>query len=130
MLVHDSGFCHETVVSPCCVLTEMCVTHPFNLQMSYPRISLSLSLLLCWLHLCCPRVPGCLACGVCVQVLVVGDSGLGKTTLISSLLSKPGEQLQVRSCGVRVCVVQLVCAVGACVAACVWWADVGWAHLS
>lgn len=30
-----------------------------------------------------------------VKVLVVGDSGLGKTTLISSLLSKPGEQLQV-----------------------------------
>jgi predicted GTPase len=32
-----------------------------------------------------------------VKVLVVGDSGLGKTTLISSLLSKPGEQLQVRT---------------------------------
>jgi len=31
-----------------------------------------------------------------VKVLVVGDSGLGKTTLISALLSKPGEQLQVR----------------------------------
>jgi septin family protein len=33
------------------------------------------------------------------QVLVVGDSGLGKTTLISSLLSKPGEQLQVKEGG-------------------------------
>lgn len=32
-----------------------------------------------------------------VKVLVVGDSGLGKTTLISALLSKPGEQLQVRA---------------------------------
>lgn len=31
-----------------------------------------------------------------VKVMVVGDSGLGKTTLISALLSKPGEQLQVR----------------------------------
>lgn len=30
-----------------------------------------------------------------VKVMVVGDSGLGKTTLISALLSKPGEQLQV-----------------------------------
>lgn len=37
-----------------------------------------------------------------VKLMVVGDSGLGKTTLISALLSKPGEQLQVRarcSCG-------------------------------
>lgn len=32
-----------------------------------------------------------------VKLMVVGDSGLGKTTLISALLSKPGEQLQV--CG-------------------------------
>jgi len=31
-----------------------------------------------------------------VKLMVVGDSGLGKTTLISALLSKPGEQLQVR----------------------------------
>lgn len=30
-----------------------------------------------------------------VKLMVVGDSGLGKTTLISALLSKPGEQLQV-----------------------------------
>jgi septin family protein len=32
-----------------------------------------------------------------VKLMVVGDSGLGKTTLISALLSKPGEQLQVRT---------------------------------
>lgn len=29
------------------------------------------------------------------QVLVVGDSGLGKTTLVKTLLSTPGERLQV-----------------------------------
>lgn len=34
-----------------------------------------------------------------VKLMVVGDSGLGKTTLISALLSKPGEQLQVRGIG-------------------------------
>lgn len=33
----------------------------------------------------------------CVQVLVVGDSGLGKTTLVKTLLSTPGERLQVGS---------------------------------
>jgi len=30
-----------------------------------------------------------------LQVLVVGDSGLGKTTLVKTLLSTPGERLQV-----------------------------------
>ena len=30
-----------------------------------------------------------------VKLLVVGDSGLGKTTLIRSLVSTPGERLQV-----------------------------------
>ena len=30
-----------------------------------------------------------------VKIMVVGDSGLGKTTLIKSLLSAPGERLQV-----------------------------------
>lgn len=34
-----------------------------------------------------------------VKLMVVGDSGLGKTTLISALLSKPGEQLQVSPAG-------------------------------
>lgn len=33
-----------------------------------------------------------------VKVLVVGDSGLGKTTLISSLVSTPGEHLEVGCC--------------------------------
>ena len=28
--------------------------------------------------------------------MVVGDSGLGKTTLIKSLMSTPGERMQVR----------------------------------
>ncbi|KAJ9528626.1 hypothetical protein QJQ45_020399 [Haematococcus lacustris] len=32
--------------------------------------------------------------GVTLQVMVVGDSGLGKTTLIRSLMSTPGERLQ------------------------------------
>lgn len=31
-----------------------------------------------------------------IKVLVVGDSGLGKTTLVKTLLSTPGERLQVR----------------------------------
>jgi hypothetical protein len=31
-----------------------------------------------------------------LQVLIVGDSGLGKTTLVKTLLSTPGERLQVR----------------------------------
>jgi septin 7 len=30
-----------------------------------------------------------------IKVLVVGDSGLGKTTLVKTLLSTPGERLQV-----------------------------------
>lgn len=30
-----------------------------------------------------------------IKVLVVGDSGLGKTTLVKSLMSTPGERLQV-----------------------------------
>jgi septin family protein len=30
-----------------------------------------------------------------LQVLIVGDSGLGKTTLVKTLLSTPGERLQV-----------------------------------
>jgi septin family protein len=37
-----------------------------------------------------------LCCGP--QVLVVGDSGLGKTTLVKTLLSTPGERLQVGQC--------------------------------
>jgi hypothetical protein len=32
-----------------------------------------------------------------LQVLIVGDSGLGKTTLVKTLLSTPGERLQVRA---------------------------------
>jgi GTPase SAR1 family protein len=32
-----------------------------------------------------------------LQVLIVGDSGLGKTTLVKTLLSTPGERLQVRT---------------------------------
>lgn len=31
-----------------------------------------------------------------IKLIVVGDSGLGKTTLIKSLISIPGERLQVR----------------------------------
>lgn len=31
-----------------------------------------------------------------IKVLIVGDSGLGKTTLVKTLLSTPGERLQVR----------------------------------
>lgn len=34
-------------------------------------------------------------CGWLLQVLIVGDSGLGKTTLVKTLLSTPGERLQV-----------------------------------
>lgn len=30
-----------------------------------------------------------------IKLIVVGDSGLGKTTLIKSLISIPGERLQV-----------------------------------
>jgi ABC-type cobalamin/Fe3+-siderophores transport system ATPase subunit len=32
-----------------------------------------------------------------LQVLIVGDSGLGKTTLVKTLLSTPGERLQVNA---------------------------------
>jgi len=49
---------------------------------------------------CHVKVHCCLRCTyavapVMLQVLVVGDSGLGKTTLVKTLLSTPGERLQV-----------------------------------
>lgn len=47
----------------------------------------------------CPFAPDVLklAAGSTSQVMVVGDSGLGKTTLVRSLMSTPGERLQVRA---------------------------------
>jgi hypothetical protein len=68
-----------------------------------------------------PRNEHCLFTWTLLQVMVVGDSGLGKTTLIRTLLSTPGERLQVRAssheCAVHCsCKVALLPVVAACLA--------------